>query len=64
MATLTPMYFVVTTATGVITKTVQRSSQPAPLSSQHFVQADHVTLTRYNELVENLPKILLTDVQF
>jgi hypothetical protein len=58
------IYFVVETATGIIEKTVERDSQPLPLATRHFVLADNVTLTRYNLLVEALPAILLTDVQF
>ena len=62
MATLLPAFFVVTTATDAITKVVQRSSQPAPLATQYFVQATNVSLARYNGLVEALPAIHLADV--
>jgi hypothetical protein len=58
------IYFVVETATGVIQRIVERNSQPLPLATRHFVASDHVTLTRYNALVDALPDILLTDVQF
>lgn len=64
MSHIFPIFFVVDTETGVIDKTVERNDQPLPLAKKHFVMADHITLARYNELVDNLPKILLTDVQF
>jgi hypothetical protein len=64
MSTHLNIYFVVETATGIIEKIVERENQPLPLATRHFVLSDNVTLTRYNRLVEALPDILLTDVQF